>query len=97
MNEETRALLKREAQKAIDVQNASNLSGVIISMNDARARILDAGGRGKGSEWLCGHPILRMYASKIHSLMCMGLSDTEVFGMAYELCQKMAQGDVDCY
>ena len=85
-----------EAQKCLDLQNACNLSGVIIAMTLARGVILNHGGREKGTEWLCGHPIMRMYASKIHDLTRMGLSDSEQFGMAYERCQKLAAGE-DCY
>lgn len=88
--------LRYQAQRSLDVQNACNLSGVVVSMEMARENILNNGGREKGTDWFCKHPIMQMYASKIHDLTGMGLSDSEAFGKAYDLVVRMAAGE-DCY
>lgn len=89
-------IIQREAQKALDCQDACNLKAIIPSMNQARDLILELGGRDKGTDWFNSHPIMQMYASKIHSLCGMGLSDVDAFSKAYDLCQRMARGE-DCY
>lgn len=90
-------VLSQLARDVILVQDACNLKGVIAAFMRARETILDYGGREKGTEWFNHHPIMRLYASKIHHLTDMGLSSTESFELAFQLCQRMASGEVDCY
>jgi len=86
-----------KAKQSLIVQDACNLSGVILSMDGARQIILNnGGGREKGTHWLNYHPIMQMYASKIHDLTGMGLSDSKAFQKAYDLVTRMAAGE-DCY
>jgi hypothetical protein len=88
-------VLCTEARVALDIQDACNLKGVIYRLSCAREE-LSALGRDKGTDWFNNHPIMRLYASKIHSLTGMGLSDIDRFAEAYTLCERMAAGE-DCY
>lgn len=90
-------MLSRLAREALAVQDACNLKGVIVGLAEAREQILLLGGRQQGTDWFNRHPIMRLYASKIHSLAGLGLSDEGAFSAAFELCSRMAQGDVDCW
>lgn len=90
--------LQEAAQTALFVQNACNLKGIVYSLALAQELILNLGGREKGTDWFNQHPIMRMYLSKMHSLSGLGLSDdVAAFGKAYDLCCRMAEGEVDCY
>lgn len=78
------------ARTAIDVQDACNLSGVLhtwsvfVSALRAYADKLH-----RGTSWLNHHPINQLFASKVHDLSSMGLSETLRFGFAYDWCANL--------
>ena len=39
---------------------------------------------------ICNHPVTRLWASKLHDLANMGLSDFDRFGEAYAACKQLA-------
>lgn len=97
-NKATQLTLKNEAQRALDLQDACNLKGVIVSFTNARETILDHGGRDKGTNWFNHHPIMVMYACKIADLCGLSIrSDPDTFSKSYKLCEQMSQGDTICY
>lgn len=66
MAKRTEAQLIKEA---IDVQNACNLSGVVISFAEAMRDLCDLSNElGKGTAWRNSHRVARLYADKIKSL-----------------------------
>jgi len=100
-DEERRQLNERmdtHCRKAIEVQDACNLSAVVHSMDEtmsdlwAMARAL-----GKGTDWVNNHPICRLYASKIAHLTGMFASaNTMAFhAEAEELCTLYRTGSAD--
>ena len=100
-NEERRQLNERmdtHCRRAIEVQDACNLSAVVHSMDEtmsdlwAMARAL-----GKGTDWVNNHPICRLYASKIAHLTGMFASaNTLAFhAEAEELCTLYRTGSAD--
>lgn len=94
--------LKALAQEAIDIQNACNIRGVSKSF----AEVVDEVHELLAFEAMVGsgiparyphtrfHPVVKLWASKIHDLTCMGLSDMDAYHEAYEACKAMAAGDV---
>lgn len=82
------------AREALEVQDACNLSGVVHAFSRAITElreilrndgIVDTGAINQ-------HPICKMWASKIHDLARMGLSDHERFRVAYEACEEIVNG-----
>lgn len=85
--------LKQLAAEAIMVQNACNILGVTNSMHKALCDLRDALGAlnlPAGSQDIAFHPITRLWASKVHDLACMGLSDSDRFSTALHECQQLA-------
>jgi len=84
--------LKELARDALQVQDAVNLSGVVRSFGQALTDLREiARAEGwEGTEALNTHPIAQLWASKIHSLARMGLSDADAYGRAYIACQELA-------
>lgn len=72
-------------QRAIDVQDACNISGVIESLHAVLKSIRDtAHVKGHGTDWINEHPIIVMYASKIYSLS----HADEYFSESYRQCRE---------
>jgi len=59
--------IKELAKEAYDVQNACNLSGVVISFSRAIADLKEMPDC-QGSDWVHSHPVTVLYADKIASL-----------------------------
>lgn len=88
--------IQQLAKDAIEVQDACNLSGIVHGWHRAMedlVPILRSGG-GKnfgGTAEINHHPINQLWASKVHDLTGMGLSDTEAFSKAYDACIELAK------
>lgn len=81
------------AKEALQVQDACNLSGVVHGFSRAVTElreILRATGGDLSTAAVNQHPICCLWASKIHALARMGLSDQEQFRIAYEACEEIA-------
>jgi hypothetical protein len=85
-------------QFALDVQNACNLSGVVLSLAKLMEQLCDdcraSSWVGPRNEWLRNHPALRLYLDKVNDMM--GRPDLrddsfERFGKAYDACQALAK------
>ncbi|HEC72586.1 MAG: hypothetical protein ACTSW7_00660 [Candidatus Thorarchaeota archaeon] len=75
LDEEDKEKLRNICQTALDVQNASNLSGVIHSFSKVMTELWDiATSLNKGTDWVNTHPVSVLFASKIDSL-CGGSDD----------------------
>jgi len=80
------------AREAILVQDACNPLGLTKSFAKVTQELagwLSAHAQG-GTDAICNHPVFRLWASKLHDLARMGLSDTERYGRAYSECRKLA-------
>lgn len=88
--------INQAAKMALDIQDACNLSGVVTSFAQAM-EVICKSERNTGTDWKNNHPIARMFASKIHDLSGMGLSDSHAFVEAYDLCKRLADGDEKAY
>ncbi len=83
-------LTSEDYKRAIDAQDACNLSGIVHSFSDvinkiwATARALEC-----GTDWVNQHPISVLYSDKIASLSGSnaGLS---AFSTAYDVCKREA-------
>jgi hypothetical protein len=87
--------LQELAQEAIDIQNACNPLGLTKSFAEVTQELwvaLDFLKLPRDTESIRTHPIVRLWASKLHDLVGMGLSDTERYGEAYHACQSIAKG-----
>ena len=73
-----------EYKKAIQVQSACNLTGVLNSMLEVARMVREEGG-----DW--NHPILRMYAEQVSFLT--GGSSLESYQEAYRECELKANGE----
>ena len=82
-------MIKKLATEAIQIQDACN--GIAIAnaygkmLVDLRAA-LESEGQPTDTDALRNHPINRLWASKIHDLAGMGLSDMSRFSDAYDWC-----------
>lgn len=83
------------AKEALQVQDACNLSGVVHGFSRAITElreILRETGGDLSTAAVNQNPICCLWASKIHDLAQMGLSDHERFRIAYDACEEMANG-----
>ena len=84
--------MKELARNVLLIQDACNLSGVVHSFSIAMSILCEYKYQlNQGTDWVNNHPVAKMYASKIHALSGMGVSDTEEFHHAYEACKKLAE------
>lgn len=85
--------LKQLAQEAMDVQNACNPLGVSKSyakaVQELRSR-LELDNLPCDTDSICVHPVNQLWASKLHSLACMGMSHHEPYENAYNECKRLA-------
>jgi len=88
-----RVLTYRDYQSALDVQNACNLSGVVIAYAEVMRKICEEDWRSKrgGTEWRNRHPISILYASKVLSLATGEITDTYIYGLADDIAQEKAK------
>jgi len=78
-------LSQNDFQTAIFIQDACNLSGVVLAFAKVMHKICEESNRnGKGTDWKNTHPIAVLYASKIASLT--NSEDFLKFGDAYNAC-----------
>lgn len=84
--------LKTAAQRALQVQDACNLSGVVRSFS-LITEILwtEARAQGHGTDWVNRHPIAVMFSSKIASLC--GSEDLSALSKAMDLCMEIGKCD----
>ena len=82
-------LTSDQYRRAIDVQNACNLSGVVHDFSNVMTRIwVEARKESKGTDWVNRHPVAVMYSSKISSLT--GSEASADFSAAYDACKEKA-------
>lgn len=84
------------AADAIAVQDACNLSGVVHGFSRAITDLREALSQAKmptDTLAINKHPICKLWASKIHDLTGMGISDCDAYGDAYEACRKLCESE----
>ena len=76
-------------QNALDVQSASNLSGVVFQFARDMKRINEeVRASGGGTEQVNKHPVSRLYAEQIAWLTgAGGCLDTDTYPAAHDACQ----------
>jgi hypothetical protein len=79
--------IKQLAQSALDVQSASNISGVLHSYTQAMVVLRS---EMQSTVDVNQHPISRLYASQVHFLAGMGLSNPDAYAEAYAECERLA-------
>jgi hypothetical protein len=85
--------LKQLAQEALDIQDACNPIGLSNGIGRAMSDLMDLlrkTNQRNDTAVICSHPIFVLWASKLHSLAGLGISDIEKFGIAYDECCSMA-------
>lgn len=75
-------------QEALEVQDASNLSGVLHSWLRIIQELRDNGVT--DTESINTHPICKLYAAKVIEMTRMGLADSEAYADAYHVCKERA-------
>jgi hypothetical protein len=80
------------AREACDVQNASNLSGVVLGFSRAIAD-LRALPEYTGGDWLCSHPVVTAWADKIASLCHIQDIGCDRAIDAHSRCEALARGE----
>ena len=84
-------LRRQDYQRAMDVQCACNLSGVVKSFSDVMARIwaeARSNPAAGGTDWVNKHPIARLYAEQVSNLSGAGMGDHDSYGVAYKACEE---------
>jgi len=85
------ALTKTDWQRAIDVQDACNLSGVVHSLAEVLPRIREDN---PGTAHVNRHPIVVLYVSKLSSLSGAQFNEMEAFSQAYQAAQTAIDNEV---
>ena len=81
---------KQAAQSALDVQDASNLSGVVFSFAKVMQAVCDESHRiGKGTAWRNSNPIVTMYLLKLGELNGCDSTLSTFYEVAERECQKI--------
>lgn len=88
--------IKELADEAVLVQSACNGFAIANSYGKMMTNLRDAlkeSGEPNDTDDLRNHPINRMWASKIHDLAGLGLSDMEMYSDAWLWCVKQTEVD----
>jgi hypothetical protein len=80
-------------RNALDVQSASNLSGVVLQFARDMVRInAEVRADGGGTEQVNRHPVCRLYAEQIAWLTGTGCcSDHATYSKAHDACRRKAE------
>ena len=80
-------------RNALDVQSASNLSGVVLQFaRDMRRITEEVRAGGGGTEQANRHPVCRLYAEQIAWLTgAGGCADTETYRTAHDACRSKVE------
>jgi hypothetical protein len=80
-------------RNALDVQSASNLSGVVLQFARDMERINEeVRASGGGTEQVNKHPVCRLYAEQIAWLTgAGGCADTGTYRQAHDACRRKAE------
>lgn len=80
---------KKEYQNALMVQGAANVSGVVYSLAKVLPKIWEeARELGRGTDYVNGHPIVRLYAEQIIYLSGGGSGSSESYEWAYDIAEE---------
>lgn len=83
--------IQQLAQDALDIQDASNLSGVVHAFDRFITDLWAiARAEGKDTDWINSHPIVAMYLDKLSDLNHRK-SETDFF-QVYEICTALSKG-----
>jgi hypothetical protein len=86
---------KQAAQAALDVQNASNLSGVCYTLAQAMEAVCDeAYKHAHGTEWKNSHPIVTLFLLKMAELNGCGSTLDPSYGPAEDACRAILLQEV---
>ena len=85
------------AQRAIDVQDAVNLSGAVVRFREVVVDALwpAAAQRQEGTSWVNQHPVAVLFATKVAALAGvepMDETSVERYREALRQCQEIASG-----
>ena len=80
-------------RNALDVQSASNLSGVVLQFARDMKRINEeARATGGGTDQVNRHPVCRLYAEQIAWLTgAGGCADPETYRRAHDACRRKVE------
>ena len=80
-------------QNALDVQDASNLSGVVLQFaRDMRRINEEVRAAGGGTDQVNRHPVCRLYAEQIAWLTGAGRCDSQAtYVRAHDACQRKVE------
>ena len=92
--------LQQAARTALEVQDASNLSGVVHSLDEIVTNAIWPAARrqGKGTEYVNTHPIVELFLHKLTSLNnsdCFCSACVSKYSHATAECEKIATGLTD--
>lgn len=85
--------IKEMAQKALDVQSASNLSGVVRSFHEITTAMRME--HGMDTPTCNQHPIARLFAAHLIDLTRMGIADHDMYRLSYQWCVDCVNGYQD--
>jgi hypothetical protein len=70
------------------VSDAGNMSGISLSLSDLCRKLNKLG---KGTVWVCQHPLVVIYTATMAELSGVGILVTERFWKAYQFVQERAK------
>ncbi len=87
--------IQQAAQQALDIQDTSNLSGVVFAFADAMQAVChESSSLGFGTKWKNTHPIVTMHLLKLCEMNGCGSTLDETYGPAEEACKLLAAVDL---
>jgi hypothetical protein len=91
---ETKKTIKDVAEDALFIQNACNLSGVVLAFARAMEVLNEEKHRlNEGSDFVRFHPVTILFVNKLEDMT--GSNYSLRFGKAYDMCQALVNGTSD--
>lgn len=86
--------MKDLAQQALDVQNASNLSGVVAAFREVMIELWEhARVEGHGTDWVNTHPIAKLWSDKVAHLTGTQAIGNDAVTAAYAWANDIVGGE----
>ncbi len=82
--------LKQLAREAIEIQGTCNLCGLVAAFPAVTANLRHLYPSYE-TKFYNGHPIVKLWVSKMYDLAGMGLSNVDRYTKAYECCRDIAE------
>lgn len=87
--------IKWAAGRALSIQHASNLSGIVATFHDVMSVLWEeARKRNEGTDWVNKHPVSKLFAAQINWVSTGQIADLD-YSNWVSACEKTFRGEED--